>query len=313
MIKMDAVAHKFDANETLFMQGQMESIEAKLYEFKKKELRYRMFVPVSNRDHPGAESITYRMYDMVGMARVISNYADDLPRADVFGKEFTQAVKGLGSSFGYSTQEIRTAAMNNTPLDAMKAAASRRSIHEKESAICWNGDPASGLKGFLDNENVPLLATPTGSGGYTWLLKTPDEIIKDVRLMVTQIRTQSKAVHAGDTLLLPIAQYDILANTPRSTLSDMTILEFLTKPGNSFGLTTISWLIDELDNAFTGGTEDAAVMYENSPEVLEQRIPLEMITHPVQEKGLEMKIPVESRHGGVVIRYPLAIVFMTGI
>ena len=314
MIKIDGVRHMFkDANETLFFERQLESIDERLFEVKKKELVYREFIPVNNSVSAGANSYTYRQFDKVGMAKVISNFADDMPRADVFGSEFISPIKTLGASFGYNTQELRAAAMANTPLDAMKADAARRAIHEKESNVAWNGDDDSGLPGFLNNANIPVVATLTGAGGFTWALKTPDEIILDVNVIVTKIREDSKGLFEGDTLLMPIAQYNIIANTPRSSTSDTTILEFITKPGNSFGLSRVAWIADELDLAFTGETEDGIILYQNDNEVLEQIIPLEMTTLPVQERNLEFVVNVESRHGGTVVRYPVACAIMSGI
>ena len=316
MIRIDGVKHKLDAissNATVFFARELEDIDAVLYEIKKKELVYRQFIPVSNRVNAGADSYTYRMFDKVGMAKIISDYADDLPRADVFGKEFTSKIKSLGTSFGYSTQAIRAASMNNTPLEAWKASAARRAIHEKESAVAWNGDDDSGLPGFLNNANIPITAAPTGAGGFTWALKTADEIINDFTLIITQIRANSKKRFSADTALLPIDQWNIIATRRVGTTSEMTILEYLTKPGNSFGLTTIESIPDELDLAFTGGTEDGMIVYEKNNEVLEQMIPLEMITHPVEARGLEFLIAVESRHGGTVLRYPIATAIITGI
>ena len=306
--KLDAIT----SNASVFFARELESIEEKMYEFKKKELKYRELIPVSNRDNSGANTITYHMFDKVGMAQVISNFADDLPRADVFGKEFTQKVKSLGVSIGFNTQEIRAASMANVPLETMKSDAQRRALREKESKIAWNGDADSGLIGFLDNVNIPQVAAPNGAAvASEWSTKTPDEIIADVLAIVTKIREDSKGTFSGDTLLLPIDQYNLIAGTPRSATSDMTILEFLTKPGNTYGLALIDWLPDELDAAISG--EDIAVLYQRDAEVLEQRIPLELQLLPVQERNLEFVINGEARNGGVVVRYPIATVILTGI
>jgi hypothetical protein len=317
MIRVDgATKDKLDAvtpNAGIFFQRQLESIEGTIYKFKKKELKYRQYIPVSTRDNPGAETITYRMLDMVGAAVVIANYATDLPRADILGKEFTQKVKSLGTSFGWNTQEIRAAALANVPLEMDKANAARRSIREKESNIAWNGDSDNGIKGLIDNPNIPVQAAPDPGGGTEWANKTPDQIIADISAMVTKVRKQSKGIHNADTLLLPIDQYNLIATIPRSATSDTTILEFIQKPGNSYGLTTVDWLPDELDSAFTGGTEDGAICYERDPEILELRIPLELELLAVQQRGLEFIVPGESRIGGVVVRFPLGMLFFTGI
>lgn len=310
-IRFDSLAHRFDANETAFFARQLESIEETLYEFKQGELKYREFIPVSNRDNPGAMNITYRMFDKVGMAVVIAHYADDLPRADIFGREYTQPVKSLGTSVGFNTQELRAAAMAGIDLDSGKAVAARRAIRVKESGIAWNGDVQSGLLGLLSNENIPTLATLTGVGGFTWALKTALEIISDIGIMVSTVRSQSLGVHNADTLLLPIDQYNILS-TRIVPNTQVTILQWILN-NSALGLTTIDWLPTELDNAFVSGTKDGAICYERSSEILEQRIPMELDMLPVQEKGLELIIPGESRHGGVVVRYPLGMLFFTGI
>jgi len=312
-IKTDAIQHNFDANETLFLARELESIESKLYEYKKRELKYRELIPVSNEDSPGAETITYRMITSVGMAKIIANYSDDLPRADAITQEYSQKVKSVGTSFGYNTQEVRAATMAGKSLDSIKADSARRAVREEESQIAWTGNTTYNIIGFLNNPNIPIQAVTAGVGGSTWALKTPDEIIKDISDGVSLVRTQSNGIHEANTLILPIPQYNIISQTPRATNSDTTILEFVTKPGNTYGLTTITWLSTELSSAFVGGTKDGMVFYEKDPEVLTNRIPLEMVIHPIQPKNLEFLIPCEARNGGVVIRYPLACAILTGI
>lgn len=316
MIRIDsATKERLDAlNATMFFARQLEVIESKAYEIKVPELKYRSLVPVNNQINPGAETITYRMYGKVGMVKIIANYADDLPRCDAYAEEFSQVVKTLGASVGWSTQEIRSASFANQPLETAKVEAMRRSFRERESNICWNGDAITGIKGLLSNANIPSFGVPKGTGGSPlWANKTADEIIADITAMVSRVRTQSKGIHNANTLVLPLAQYDLISMKPRSTHSDMTILEYITKPGNKFGLTSVEWLPFELDNAFTGGTEDGAFCYEKDSANLELYIPLEMQMLPVQPKNLEFVIPAESRIGGVVVRYPLAMCFATGI
>lgn len=313
MIRMDAVKAHLDEQETMFFARQLESIEPEVYRILYPELKYRDMVPVSNRDNPGAETITYRMYDMVGIVKVISNYADDLPRVDVFGKEYHADVKGIGGAFGYNRQEIRAAIMAGIDLDGERAATLRMATRQKENRICWDGDAETGILGVLNNVNVPTQAVPTGVGGYTWALKTADEIINDIRIGTSLIRTQSKDIHRADTMLLPIDQYDIIAGLPRSTHSDVTVLQFILDNAKAYGLTTIDTLPIELELAFVGATADGAIIYKRDPGVLEQRIPLELQLLPVQVRNLEFIVNGEARNAGVVIRRPLAMCFLTGI
>jgi len=308
---MDAVRHHLDANETMFFARQLEEIEATVYAFEKTELKYRQFIPVSNKDNPGANTITYRMLEQVGSFKVIANYSTDLPRSDAYMSEFSQKVKGFGGAIGYSTQDLRAAAMTGISLEMTQADALRRAYNETLNSVCWNGDIESGVQGILDNANIPTVAAANGAGGNSeWSTKTADEIVLDVRTILSRIMTQSKGIHKANTFLMPRAQYNIIEGLPRSTHSDMTVLEFLKK---TYPDVTFDVLETELDSAFTSNTEDGAIVYQKSPRVLEYRIPLELLLHPVQIKNLEFIVPGEARLGGVVVRYPLAMGFFTGI
>ncbi|MDY6980933.1 MAG: DUF2184 domain-containing protein [Pseudomonadota bacterium] len=309
----DGTPMRLDTGETAFFERQLEAVEQRLYEKKLRELKYRRHIPVSNADGPGAASITYYLYTKTGMAKIIANPSDDLPRADVYASRHTAMVHSVGTSFGYSTRELRHAQFANVPLEMQKADSARRTIRERENEIAWTGDANYNIFGFLNNPNIPVQEMPLNAGATsrTWANKTPNEIIADVRLLVSGIRQTTNGVHEGNTMLLPIEQYDIIAETPRSDLSDTTILEFLTKPGNSFGLNEIDWLT-ELKGAGVGGTDMIAV-YEKDPEVLEARIPMEMQNLPPQARNLEFLVPVEAENAGVVVRYPLACSFGYGI
>lgn len=297
---------RLDQGESAFFERQLESVEARLYEKKLRELKYRTLIPISNRDGEGAETITYYLYTKIGMAKVIANPADDLPRSDVFATRHTQQVHSIGTSFGYSTKELRAARFSGTPLETFKIDAARRSIREKESDITWLGDTNHAIVGLFAHPNIPTVQAPLNAAAASrlWADKTADEIIADIRILTSGIRDATNGVHEANTLIMPIDQYDIIANTPRSIHSDTTVLEFILKPGNSFGLSTVTWLTD-IDLQGTGGS-DMMMAYQRDSEILELRIPMEMRAHPPQMRNLEFVIPVEAENGGTVVRYPLA-------
>src|ERR1700751_3159591 len=112
MKKQTQLAH-FDSNESMFLQRQLDYIKQQTYDIKYAELKSRKLIPVSSEVDPGAEKIFYRQYDQSGLAKIISNYADDLPDADVSGKEFSASVKTLGASYKYNVQEMRAAVYGN--------------------------------------------------------------------------------------------------------------------------------------------------------------------------------------------------------
>lgn len=310
-VEREARAHRLDANETMFFLRQLEQVEAELYEFDEKMLTYRQHIPVDNSISPGATTATYRMIEKVGEAKVGKGaYAGDLSRADAKSSEFTQKIRGITTSFGWSIDEIRNAAFANVPLSRIKSQAATRAINEQMNDIAWNGKTDEGLLGFFSTEQqINTLAAAKDWSSTA----TPDEIIEDVSLVIGTMMTQSLKTRRPNTMLMPNAQFLRLGTIPRATGSDVTVIEFILKHKNVFGIDFIDSLPDELDNAFTSGTEDGCIFYEKNPDVIQQRITLETLVHPVQIKGFEFIFPVEARHGGTIIRYPLACLFFTGI
>lgn len=301
---------RFDANESLFFARQLEFVKSQTYDIKRVALSALTLMPVSTAIPEGATTHTYRQYDSVGMAKVISNYANDLPRADVTGKEFTNPIRSIGNAYGYNVQEIRSAMFAGVNLNGKKALAATRAHQEKINQLAFAGDADNGLPGLLSNTNVPevtLLADGTGAS-KTFATKTALQIVRDVNALINKVLTQSKGVHRVTDVWLPIEQYALIATTQNSAASDTTILEFLQKnhPGVTFRQ------VVEMDGAGAGGADRMYAM-ENSMENWQLEIPMMIRQYSPQQAGLEFTVPVESRFAGVIIEYPLAFAFADGI
>lgn len=301
---------RLDANESVFFARQLESIKSRSYDVKRAKLNALEILPVSTETPEGASTITYRQYDTVGMAKVISNYANDLPRADVTGKEFTSPIRGIGVSYGYNMQELRSAAFTGTPLSAKKMAAAQRAHEEKINQLAWFGDTQHGLPGFLGNANIPAYTVPADGTGSskTWATKTADLIIRDVNAIINQVQTQSKGIHRANMVLMPLEQFAYISSQPRSTTTDTTILGFL--QANNPGVTFKG--VIELDGTAAGGT-DWLIAGEFSADNMQLEIPMMFKQYSPQIEGLEFVIPCESRFGGCIVEYPMAFAFGTGV
>lgn len=305
-----------DANESLFMLRQLDYIKQQTYDIKYPELKARKIIPVSSEADPGAENIFYRQYDQSGLAKIISNYADDLPDADVIGKEFSAPVRTLGASYKYNVQEMRAAIYGNVPLEQRKANAARRSIAQKENKLAFSGDALSGLVGLFNAPNVTSVTIPaTGTGSTTqWVNKTPDQILLDMNSVANTVVSVSLGVENPDTMLLPLAQYNYVASTARSDFSDKTILNYFLE--NNPYIKQVEWL-NELKGAGASGSGsapyDRMYAYRRSPEVLTLEIPSDFEQLELEKRNLVYKVPCIERFGGVLVYYPLALAFGDGI
>jgi hypothetical protein len=307
---MTQTFYNLDSAETMFFARELESLKAQTYDVIRAPLKAFELIPVSTDAGAGAESIVYEQYDETGIAKIIANYADDLPRADVKGKEFVARVKSVGDSYGYSLQEVRAARFAGKPLEQRKANAAARAQREVWNRIAFFGDAANGLPGWLSNANVPNAPVVAGAATtLTWATKTAAEILKDLNDAVNGVVDLTNGVEQPDTIVMPIAQYTRIASTPAGTGTDTTILQyFLT---NSPFIKNVEWA-NELKGAFTGAT-DGFIVYTRSPDKMTLEMPQMFEQLPVQERGLEYVVPCHSRIAGTLIYYPLGQRFAYGI
>ena len=213
---------------SVFFARELDFVKSQSYDVEYPEFTALSLFPMSSEVDPGAETITYYSYDKVGLAKIISNYATDLPRADVKGKPTTAIIKSIGDSYGYSIQEMRASRMAGKSLDTRKAEAARYQIDYLNNKIAWNGDPETGLKGVLSEDNgVPLYVLANGAKGTTsWADKTEDEILADITGMLKQMATVTKKVEKPDTLALSADAYIEIQNK-RIEGTATTVLKYI--------------------------------------------------------------------------------------
>lgn len=302
-----------DAEGAAFMQRELEYIKARTYDVNYPDLPARSLFPVSNEAGPGVTSITYQTYDQVGSAKIINAYANDLPRADIHGKETTIPVRTVATSFGYNIDELEAGRLTGKPLDQRRASAARKAVEIEINKVAFNGSPADGLPGLLNNPNIPTGNVPNGAAGSTnWSNKTPAEILADVNDIFNEIFQNTSMVERGNRLIVPPAQWGILATTRVDAVSDMTLLTFIVKNNPYIGSESDVIPVNELTGAGTGGA-DIMVAYDASPEKLELEIPVELQFRPIQERGLEFIVPGTSRFAGLNIYYPMSLNIKEGI
>ena len=304
---------------TMFFQRELEYVKSSTYDVVRAPLRAFDLIPVSTDAGAGAESIVYSQFDMTGIAKVIANYADDLPRADVKGKQFVSQVRSIGNSYGYSVQEIRAAQMAGRSLEQRKANAATRAQRETWNRIAFYGDEEHGLQGWLTNTNIPADAVADdGEGGSTlWADKTSTQILRDMNDLVNGIVERTNGAEQPDTLLLPIDRYTKIVSTRADSGTDTTIADYFLQ-NNPF-IDSLEWS-NEITAANRSAnmstdpyTGEIMIAYRRDPETMTLEMPQMFEQFPVQERNLEFVVPCHSRIGGVIIYYPLSMAIGEGI
>lgn len=301
-----------DSDEVVFFKRELESLKAQSYDIKYPALNAQSVFPVTNAAGPGASSIVYSQFDTTGVVKFIADYADDLPKSDVKGKQFSVLVQSLGGSYGYSIQEIRASQYANRSLPGMRSIAARRSNDQKVNQLAWFADGTAdyaGLSGILFHPNVTKVAATTGS----WVASaTPDEIIADFSQLVNSVEDLTNGVEVVDTVLLPLAEHNKLRATRITGTSD-NLLSFI-QANFSVTILKINELKTVTPNPRTGtGSANVALAYTRSAEKLELELPVIYEQFPEQARNLSFVVPVHSRIAGFNIYYPLSVYVMDGI
>lgn len=301
---------RLDANESIFFAKELDYVKSKAYDVKYPANNALALFPVTSEADPGADTISYDSYDMVGMAKIIANYADDLPRADVKATRETVKVFGIATSYGYSTKDIRRARMAGKPLSTKKAEAARRANDTRINNIAFWGDEESGIVGILNHPNISKYVIPgDGTSSATeWASKTAEQIIRDMNAAVSSVVDATNGVEIPDTMLLPIKQYNLIAGMLMPDSSGFTVLKFFRE--NNPYITTVK-AVHELKGADDG--DDVMLIYRNSSDALSLELPLPFTQLAPQRKNLEFVVPCESSTAGIIVYYPLSVCLASGI
>lgn len=301
--------YRADALETMFIARELVSVETAVYEKKYPEFKGRLLVPKKALPE-GATYASYTEQEEYGSARIISSGADDLPRAEVSRAETMVQIYTVANSYGYTTMELKKAAFARQSLDAAKAMAARRIMEQKIDLLLQTGDAAYSMKGLLNQTGTNTYVVPNGvSGSPLWINKTSDEILTDLNGMANAASNATNGIEYPDKMVLPIAQYDLISQKPRSSMSDTTVKEFFI--ANSPTIKEIvPWWPCKTAGAL-GVTR--AVTYRMDLEALWFYMPQEFQPMAPQLRGLEYIVPCTADFGGVHVRLPKSITYADGI
>jgi hypothetical protein len=270
----------------------------------------RTLVPLQDGIPAWAETVKYNIYDRFGVAKLISAYGDDLPRADIVKDEVRSPIRSFGDAYGFNVDELMASEAGQLPLDAEKANAARMAYEEKIDRVIANGDSAAKLSGLLNITNaLSLRGAPDGTGRHgTWATKTPDEILLDLNNFYQYMIDQTNGVHRMRRIVLPLTQYGIAPTRPRSPNSDTTILS--SSSNNHPGVEVLSWY--KLKAAGAAGA-DRMVGYIPDSQFISFVENQPYTQYPPQAKNLELVVPCKGKSGGVICKYPFTVAYGDGI
>lgn len=304
-----------DAGSNAFFQRDLELISKEMFDIKYAKLKALQLIPVDMSLPAGIQTWTYRQFDSLGEAKLITDFAKDLPMVNVEGDEVSVKFKNYGAAFGYSIEEIEAGAMEGGPqLDRQRAEACRKTLDQKLDKAASVGDATAGLLGLLNQANTTTF-TPgdKDAGGTSWLdgsgniVATAEEMLKDLHGMIRKVVVDTKEVERPTRIILPTGQYMAADVTPRSDNSDVTVLKYFM---SNSGVEVVSW--ERCAGAGTNGA-DLAVAYDPKPLNVRLLLPIPYQQMMPQLDNMAYKVNARLKTGGVISPFPKSICYASGI
>lgn len=316
-----------DANETAFVSRALLWVETETYNTMLPPLEGRKYVQVDGAD-PGATHTSYKQYTRTGIARLMTERGMDLPRSNLYVKEFFHRFYRLGMSYGYTLDDLMAASLASRQggpsfnVDLEEAIGCHEGLEKGLDRISAMGTASStlaslpglgadvGMTGIINNANITAYTIPVGAGGSAlWTNKTPDEVLGDLAGIVASMVGTTFKVHIPDTILLPITQLESISMRSMGDGRSDTIMSYYKKTTTHIR-TIDSW--QYLTGTGTGAT-DQMLCYQNNKRFVRHIISQEFTQMPPQFEHLEYLIECTVKTAGVVIPYPLSISMGYGI
>ena len=320
---------RLDAADIVYLERELRHVDPVNYTKLVAGILGRKYIPLIEGIPADANEYSYVMAEMTGNGnegKLGAPYAND---ATVVGVKFTQhtsAIKQIPVVMKWTIREMRQSARYGGRLEQATINAAMTYIARARDKMLAFGSGTT-VSGLLNNSaiNSTTPSTKSGTGGGTAWIRTvpvsPDEILADIAKMVSNTRAQleqASRMPGGGTvpafdrfvLLLDSPNFSYIAQTPRSTTSDRTILQWALQQ-NPWLESIEEW--NQCNLADTEGDGPRAVLYPRDPMCVGAVIPDEWTQEAWQYAGHDIIVPANGSCGGTVNRYPVACQYMETI
>jgi hypothetical protein len=299
---------RLDDGATATLANQLRQVESQLYKEVIPDLLATQFVPVVSGANPGAKSYGFRMASGLGMAKIIANYANDLPKVASMLEEHFVPIRGIGVAYGYSIQDLREAAMSGYQLESTEADLARLAVAQVVDDMLFEGSELYGVTGFINNGNVTIFDEVTGD--WTNVATTDAEILADMNILINGVNNATRGKLKVTDVVMSDLRYQLLSQRYVALAAGQSVTLLQSMQGAHPGVTFSKW--NRLATADAIGTGPRLVAYNKSPMVLAGIVPVEFEVFAPQAKGLGFEVGCHGRCGGTFYRYPVAAGYMDG-
>lgn len=304
-----------DAN-LAFMVSQLEALDKKLYEplFNvtwARDIKLRSDVTLA---HDSTSFIRANFSgnganELDGMPFIAPN-ATSLEGVAVTGEKVVLPMRLLGREIAFSSVELDRSQLLGMPIEQQKFNALNADYQLSTDKMVYVGNEKVGAKGLLNNGDVTI-----GNAAKTWKSATADEILDMVNTAIETAWKASGYNSCPDTLLLPPAQFALIAGKKVGDAGNESILTFIENNAISLRLNGNKIKVNavkHLAGIIKTGNKDRMVVYSNQEDKV--RFPLVPIRRETAYyHGINYIAPYIWAFGEVEFIYPETAYYCDGI
>lgn len=295
---------------TIFFQRECEVILNKIVETIYDKLEALECIPLAPAEGPGVDRITWRSFTAVGVAKIISDYATDIPSVEMYGAEQHADVYHIADSFGWSKFELEKAMRAGKGLIDTKSKIARQAMETKVDDLAWLGDAEYNIPGFLNYPGISycVLADNEAGNSKKWKDKTPDEMVQDIVDIIDTILETTSNKEQPDTILMPRELFRLAETRFVNQDKTISVLDQIKKVNP---MITTWKAIAKLSHAGANGS-GRIIAYTNNNDKLEFHMPVPVNNEDPERDGLRYHVTLTADVAGTVVYYPQSVCYADG-
>ncbi|WP_127524591.1 DUF2184 domain-containing protein [Mesorhizobium sp. Z1-4] len=302
-----------------FVIAQGRNIETRVYQRRYPTFNYGAHVPVVTEGNEWAIGTTFFSMDVAGQAKFISGSGTDMPFVSSTRDQASHDFAMIGAGWDWTMEEINQAALYGTNLRDTDAMTASSEIERLLNTIAMSGSTEKNWTGFVNDATVSRadVAADGTSSSQFWSAKSVDQILRDINLALTTVRTQTSEVEWADAIRIPPEAFrDIATRRLGSGDGMITVLEYLRRNNIYTAETGQALDIQPLRELATASNDGGGrmVAYRRDTEVLRFHLPMpRRVLQPRQKSIMGWEQGSIARTGGTEIRLPGAMTYLDEI
>lgn len=296
---------RLDDAGSLFLSRELDALRARVYEMETPALNALNVFPVQSEAAGWQDTLTFGLISDFGMARIISDYADNIPMVGVYGQWLTVAIYTIADAYAFSMKEIEKAQATGKGLTDRLAVAARRGTDAKINDLVWNGDEDYNIVGIFDHPNITWQTATSWNDATKGGANAMNDLIKAIQ----NILTVTKGLHQANAIVLPVSASSVLTQQLPNT--NVSYKSFLLQEYPGMTITFAQELEEIVDSS--GNKTKGALVFEKSADVCAVELSQPFRQHPAQWNNLHAKVVCDARTAGLIVYKPICMTMIYGI